>query len=118
MRWLLDKRFSVHSYAHLFSSIFLDSQFFYNNDILALQVDGGPDGAYDKGLYCEYLYVGVWIRQGKIIDIFPIKSPVLMWLKLLSLTGLEEGTLMALGSASECRFKTILRKDMKVFNYA
>lgn len=118
MRGLLNRRFSVHSYAHLFSSILSDSQIFYNNDILALEVDGGPDGAYDKGLYCEYLYVGAWIRQGKIIATFPIESPALMWLKLYNLTGLEEGTLMALGSASKCRCKVTLRKDLRVFNYA
>lgn len=115
---ILDKRFSVHSYAHLFSSIFLDSQLFYNNDILAFEVDGGPDGVYDKGLYNDWLYVGAWIKKGKIIELFPIESPALMWLKLYKLTGLEEGTLMALGSASECRFRTILKKDLKVFNYA
>ena len=118
MRGRLDKRFSVHSYAHLFSSILSYSEFFYNNDILAFEVDGGPDGAYDKGLYSEWLYVGAWIRKGKIIALFPVESPALMWLKLYSLTGLEEGTLMALGSASKCRFKTTIRRDLKVFNYA
>ena len=114
----LDKRFSFHSYAHLFSSIFLESRFFYNNDILALEVDGGPDGAYDKGLYEKYLYVGAWISHGKIKQLFPVESPALIWLKLYSLTGLEEGTLMALGSASKCRMNTTIKNVMPVFNYS
>ena len=114
----LDKRFAVHSYAHLFSSILSDSKAFYENDILALEVDGGPDGAYDKGLYSEWLYVGAWIRQGKIKELFPVESPALLWLKLFKLTGLEEGTLMALGSASKCRVKNTFQNGQPVFNYA
>ncbi len=118
MMGAFDKSFSVHSFAHLFSSILSDSKLFYGNDILALEVDGGPDGAYDKGLYSDWLYVGAWVRQGKIMNLFPIESPALMWLKLYNLTGLEEGTLMALGSASKCIFKTTIKKDLKLFNYA
>lgn len=114
----LDKRFSVHSYAHLFSSILSDSKAFYESDILALEVDGGPDGAYDKGLYSEWLYVGAWIRRGKIEELFPVESPALLWLKLFKLTGLEEGTLMALGSASKCRVKNTFRNEQPVFNYS
>lgn len=113
----LDKHFSYHSFAHLFSSILSESRFFYNDDILALEVDGGPDGAYDKGLYGEYLYVGAWTSKGKVKELFPVESPALMWLKLKELTGLEEGTLMALGSASKCRLNIAINYEMPVFNY-
>ncbi|MDE5872911.1 MAG: hypothetical protein K2H07_03255, partial [Lachnospiraceae bacterium] len=38
---------SYHSVAHMFSSLMSDTQKFYNEDILAFAVDGGPDTVVD-----------------------------------------------------------------------
>lgn len=112
-----NKNFSYHSYAHLFSSFLIDSNIFYSDTILAFEVDGGPDSAYDKGLYGNNLYIGSISNCGKVIDYFPISSPAQIWIRLKKITGLEEGTLMALGSACTCKLLNYELKIYDIFNY-
>lgn len=94
-----DERFTHHSYAHLFSCLFSEKKIFDENTIIALEVDGGPDGECDKGMYNKYLYMGSVSNKGEILGFEPIASPALLWLRAKNVLGLEEGTLMALGSA-------------------
>lgn len=94
-----DERFTYHSYAHLFSCLFAEKKFFDENTILALEVDGGPDGECDEGMYNKCLYMGSVSVKGEILGFEPIASPALLWLRTKKVLGLEEGTLMALGSA-------------------
>ena len=96
-----DERFTYHSYAHLFSSLLAEKSIFDTETILALEVDGGPDGECDKGMYNNYLYMASVSRKGVIIGLEPIASPALLWLRARNVFGLEEGTLMALGNACD-----------------
>jgi carbamoyltransferase len=92
--------FSYHSLCHLFSSLFLDSELFYSEDIIALAVDGAPDNVVDLNIDNKYYYSGCFSKKGEIIDIFPAYSPGLLWANAGDYYNLREGTLMALANAT------------------
>lgn len=91
--------FTYHSVMHLFSSIFMDSNVFYNSKIIALAVDGGPDNVVDPEARKKDYYVGAFCDKGRI-KLFSIPSPGLLWMFMKIRYKMEEGSLMALGSAS------------------
>lgn len=118
-------KLSYHSISHLFSAVMIDTEKFYNGTIIGFAVDGGPDGVVDKDEMKKYFYSGCVVRNGEI-DIFPVYSPGPLWFYSSLLYNLREGTLMALGSASESQLlkdfdEIILIEDMnsliKLFDY-
>lgn len=96
--------FQIHNMAHLYSGILCNTDIFYNENILAFSVDGGPDNVLDNGDIKTHLFNGAYISQGKIISVFPCNSPGYIWTKAADYFGLKEGTLMALLSSSKCEF--------------
>lgn len=48
-----------HSIAHLFSSIFMDTKIFYDETIIGLAVDGGPDNILDNGHFRKKIIMQV-----------------------------------------------------------
>lgn len=94
---------SYHSICHLFSSILLDPDKFYNDKIIGFAVDGGPDGVVDETerIHKPY-YAGCYVNKGKI-ELFPVESPGLLWGWAMFYFGIKEGTLMALASASKSK---------------
>lgn len=50
------KDLSYHSISHLFSSILLDTDLFYTEDIIGLAVDGAPDIVMDPNLHKKILF--------------------------------------------------------------
>ena len=94
--------FSYHSLFHLFSSILMDTSKFYNDNIIAFAVDGGPDSVleWEKGINNSLFYVGCIVNKGKM-DVFSVESPGLLWLMAVIMFKQREGTLMALASASK-----------------
>jgi carbamoyltransferase len=94
---------SYHSISHLFSSILLNPEKFYEDKIIGFAVDGGPDGVVDCTERIEKpYYAGCYVDKGKI-EIFPVESPGLLWGWAMFYFGMKEGTLMALASASKSR---------------
>ena len=92
-----------HSVAHVFSSLLLDNTSFQNEDILTLCVDGGPDTYFDfKKRDTNYYFMGCYSQKGKL-NSFPISSPGCLWIKAKRRFSKQEGTLMALASASKSR---------------
>lgn len=91
---------SYHSVAHLFSSIMLDTDKFYNENIIGLAVDGAPDTIIDKDSYKKAFYSGCVVKNGEV-KLFPISSPGPLWMIASNQYKLKEGTLMALASASK-----------------
>ena len=91
-----------HSVAHLFSSMLMDTDIFYNNPILSLAVDGGPDKVLDLDSHRKF-YAGGVSKNGSIIDLFPISSPGYIWGRAAYAFGYKEGTLMALAGACKSR---------------
>lgn len=89
-----------HNIAHLFSALFCDSEKFYKDQIIGLAIDGAPDRVIDGSIQFLTEYAGCYVNQGKI-EIFPVCSPGILWYQAHNLYNLREGTLMALGSASE-----------------
>lgn len=94
---------SYHSICHLFTSMLMDTNLFYNENIISLAFDGGPDVVVDKNAYKKNAYCGSVSKKGEV-DIFPIPSPGPYWLHLYRLYGMPEGTLMALAYATTARF--------------
>lgn len=91
------KELSYHSISHLFSGLMCDTEIFYNNDIIGLAVDGAPDSVIlENG---QYFFSGCFSQKGKV-QAFSIYSPAPLWTAACRHTGMREGTLMALGSAS------------------
>ncbi len=90
---------SYHSLCHLFSALLLDSNVFYNHDMITLAVDGAPDNVIDHDIEHKNYYCGCYSRNGEIIDVFPVYSPGVLWGLARDYFREREGTLMALASA-------------------
>lgn len=94
----IDSGFTYHGLCHLFSSIMLDSDIFYKENVLGLAVDLRADyetDAYENGPE----YVGCIVNSGNI-EYFNIESPAQLWAVAKRVFHMEEGTLMALANAS------------------
>lgn len=94
---------SYHSILHLFSALLLDSDVFFNQNILALAVDAGPDMVVDREKDSKPYYSGCYVEKGKVKDMFSICSPGPMWAASKHILGLREGSLMALETATKCQ---------------
>ncbi len=90
---------AYHSISHLFSSLMLDSKKFYNDCIIGLAVDAGPENVVELDAYKKFYYAGCFVKNGDI-EIFPIYSPGRLWSYSKNLFNKREGTLMALAYAS------------------
>ncbi len=94
---------SYHSVSHLFTSMLMDTEKFYNENIIAFAFDGGPDAVLDKAVFKKKSYCGAVSLKGKI-EIFPVPSPGPYWLHLSRIFNKPEGTLMALAYATSARY--------------
>lgn len=95
--------FSYHSLCHLFSSVLMDTDIFYHENIIGLAVDLRADYETESHISGEKEYTGCVVRKGKI-EYFHIESPAALWEILSNKYLLGEGTLMALASASKTAF--------------
>lgn len=91
-----NKNISFHSMYHIFSSLLLDTDRFYNSTIVGLAMDGYPDNLFETTENKSF-YGGCISRYGEI-EFFNILSPGLLWEIASKYFGLREGTLMALGN--------------------
>lgn len=94
---------AYHAIAHLFSSLMIETDIFYNEIVIALAVDGSPDGAIDSNYIKKPFYVGGVSQKGHV-DLMPVSSPGILWQYAKEHFHLREGTLMALASACSCSF--------------
>ena len=103
---------TYHSVCHLFSSLMSDTEKFYNEPILALALDGGPDRVVDHHRIFEKEYLAAVVRHGKP-HIVPIKSsPGRLWFLARERFSLREGSLMALQTASTSECFQRVEKDL------
>lgn len=93
----------IHTIGHLFSGMMLDTDIFRNEEIIGFAVDCGPDSLIDNGVKYDHHYVGGYSKRGNLEELFPIISPGPLWSEATYLLKMQEGTLMALASASTSR---------------
>jgi carbamoyltransferase len=93
----------VHSIAHLFSGMLLDTRLFKEENIIAMAIDGGPDFV-DERNYPEHWYAGCISRHGSL-TFRPVQSPAPLYGAASALFMREPGTLMALASACHAQLK-------------
>jgi carbamoyltransferase len=93
----------VHSMAHLFSGMLLDTRLFKEENIVAMAVDGGPDFVEDSR-DPEHWFAGCISRQGSL-TFQPVASPGPLYDAASILFRREPGTLMALASACRTKMK-------------
>ena len=98
-------RYSYHALCHLYSSLLMDTELFKTQKILGFAVDGSPDYYIDRNMNGYYYYCGCY-SDGFSVRLFPVSSPAVMWYTFSKLFGMEEGSLMALASASTARLNT------------
>lgn len=91
----------IHSLAHLFSGMLLDTQLFKEANIVAMAVDGGPDFVEER-TNLKHWYAGCLSTQGNL-TFQAVASPGPLYDAASILFWREPGTLMALASA--CRTK-------------
>ena len=103
--------FCYHSVCHLFSSLMMNTRFFNNETILAFAVDGVPDNLVDKHISDKYYYTACISNNGKILKIFPAYSPGVHWGVVRDYYQMQEGSLMALASAST---SSLLKPKLKL----
>ncbi|WP_053690754.1 carbamoyltransferase C-terminal domain-containing protein [Streptomyces sp. WM6372] len=98
--------FPIHSLAHLYSGLLLDSEAFRNETIIGLALDGRPDFGLDQ-TGKKHWYTGCVSNRGDV-EFAPVESPAPIYDAASSEFGKEPGTLMALASAcpTEIAFDT------------
>ncbi|WP_330343199.1 carbamoyltransferase C-terminal domain-containing protein [Streptomyces sp. NBC_00557] len=89
----------VHSLAHLFSGILMDTRVFREENIIGMAVDAAPDLVLEDRLP-PYYYAGCVSVRGRI-TFAPVESPAPLYHAADRLFGKEPGTLMALASACD-----------------
>ncbi|MFD3723008.1 carbamoyltransferase C-terminal domain-containing protein [Streptomyces sp. NPDC058674] len=89
----------VHSLAHLFSGIMMDTRLFKDENIIAMAVDAAPDLVLENALPPAY-YAGCVSVQGSP-RFAPVESPAPLYHAADRILGKEPGTLMALASACD-----------------
>jgi hypothetical protein len=92
---------TYHGLCHIRTGLLIDTEVFRTGRILCLSLDAGPDTVGDPRVWEQQHYVGAFADRGRV-TLFPVSSPALLWALMRERCGLEEGTLMALGSASRC----------------
>lgn len=105
---------SYHSICHLFSSLLSNTNTFKRNNILSFAVDGAPDNIVDHNIEDKNYYCGSYSINGKILDIFPVYSPGVLWGYARDYLGKREGTLMALATACKAQLKDYKLKKIWV----
>lgn len=90
-----------HAMGHLFTGIFLDSRRFYQDSIVALAIDGGPDAVLERTEPTQ-LFAGAAVTRGRM-SVFPVESPGPLYDQAKYRFGMAEGSLMALASATSAR---------------
>ena len=98
--------YPYHSLCHLFSGLLVDSNVFFHENILAFALDGGPDNVVDIKSRNKEFYWGAFSHKGEV-EYFNIPSPGAFWSIIKIRYGLEEGSLMALGSATTAYYRNI-----------
>lgn len=100
--------YTYHGLCHLFSALLLETEVFYNETIIAFDLDFASDYETENRESREkagcYEHVGCVSVKGEI-TYFPIESPAALWASAAARHNMEEGTLMALCSATKCQFK-------------
>lgn len=100
-----DGDFYFHSISHLFSSILIDTDIFYNNKILSFALDLKSDNETEERKPEGYgEYIGCYSNKGEV-TFFNISSPAIIWSICKNELGLQEGSLMALATATNCLLK-------------
>lgn len=89
--------FPVHSLAHLYSGLLLDSELFRSETIVGMAVDGRPDFGLDRAGK-KYWYAGCVSKMGDV-KFVPVESPAPIYDAASTEFGGEPGTLMALATA-------------------
>jgi len=100
----------VHSLAHLYSGLLLDSEIFRDQTIVGMAIDGRPDFGLDRTSK-KYWYAGCVSRRGDV-TFSGVESPAPIYDAATSEFGGEPGTLMALASA--CRTEIDFDVDLAV----
>lgn len=106
--------FNSHTRAHLFGAMLAETDHYFDGNMIGLALDGGPDTVLDKPHPDAPIYAGAVSRFGET-RLFPVSSPGPLWSAMRELTGMEEGTLMALGSASKTDYIGLVDEAPKVF---
>lgn len=113
----VDMECPLHSLCHLFSGIMVNSNTFYEQQIVAFALDGGPDNVTDRYAREKNFYWGVYCNKG-VLNYFPVPSPGAFWSFMRIRFKMEEGSLMALGEATKAQLpeeNRYLKQAPKVF---
>ena len=95
-----DTGLPMHSLAHLFCAIAMDTEVLRRETIVGLALDGGPDLLEDRAS-SRHWYAGCVSRAGEI-EYVGVQSPGRLWVEAGRKYQREPGTLMALASAATC----------------
>lgn len=114
--------YTYHNICHLASSLFLDTDLYKKEKILAFTIDAGSDTVVNNYIKdptekkeLEKIQYAGWYSQGPQAppNIFPVLTPAVLWSICSIHYFMREGSLMALASASESKtfleFEDILK---------
>lgn len=91
---------AFHSIAHLLTSIFYGNSSPFDSQILAMALDAGPDSQFEENAYQKKYYAACVIKNHEL-EFFSVESPARLWSYSRKKFKMQEGSLMALASASK-----------------
>lgn len=95
-------RIAYHSIWHMFSVLLSNTEIFFKDNILCFSIDGGPDCEMDKNAFQKKFYCSGISRKGNVENIESVFSPGYLWIFVKKYIHLQEGSLMALATATTC----------------
>jgi len=95
--------FPVHSLAHLFGGLMMDTRLFRQEQIIGMAIDALPDYAQESRPN-PYWYAGCVSVKGRL-TFDAVESPAPLYTAAETIFGQEPGTLMALASATTTQIK-------------
>jgi len=111
---------AFHSLCHVYSALLFSTSTFKNNTILSISLGGGVDDTFENIQDNKYYNCGSLSINGKVLSIFPMSSPGLLWEAAKLSSGLREGTLMALIDATNCginyNYNNNYMEDLNIMN--
>lgn len=89
---------TYHALCHLYSGLLMDSEKFFNDNILAISIDGGSDTVIERDAWGKNMFAVAICQKGKIrFSRFPASAR--LWSQASQINNMAEGSLMALATA-------------------
>ena len=107
---------TYHAICHLFGALYSDTNIVNKEDILCFTVDGGSDIICESDLGKNSPFICGFKKCGRKMQVFPVPSPAVLWDLMKNKYVMQEGSLMALATASNSELYHAEFEDILIYD--